>query len=108
MHTGQLPDLQAVLDHYSSDPPLAQAGYDPNALITMLQTLQAEAAGGLQAPAFLRSHPATSERIRDVSFLIRQQGSLSGLRSDDGKLGIIQDRIRLVAGTDVDSESESE
>ncbi len=87
---------------------MVKAGYDPNALITMLQTLQAEAAGGLQAPQFLLSHPATSERIQDVSYLIRQEGPLSGLRTNDRKFAIIKDRIRLVVGTDVDSESDSE
>ena len=107
---------QAYLNTYTQDAEkeadalavksMVRAGYDPNALITMLQTLQAEAAGGLQAPQFLRSHPATSERIRDVSYLIRQEGSLSGLRTDDGKLGIIKERIRLVAGIDVEAEPE--
>ncbi len=107
---------QAYLNTYTQDAEeeadalalksMVGAGYDPNALITMLQTLQAEAAGGLQAPQFLQSHPATHERIRDVSYLIRQEGSLSGLRTDDGKLGIIQERIRLVAGIDVEAEPE--
>ncbi len=87
---------------------MVKAGYDPNGLITMLQTLQAEAAGSLQPPAFLLSHPATSERIRDVSNLIRQEGPLSGLRTNDRKFAIIKKRIRLVVGTDVDSESDSE
>jgi len=85
---------------------MVKAGYDPNALITMLQTLQAEAAGGLQVPQFLLSHPATSERIQDVSYLIRQQGPLSGLRTNDRKFEIIKARIRLVVGTDVDPEPE--
>ena len=50
----------------------------------------------------------TSERIRDVSYLIRQEDSPSGLRTNDRKFAIIKERIRLVVGTDVDSESDSE
>lgn len=86
---------------------MVRARYDPNALVTMLQTLQQETAGGLQMPQFLQSHPATSERIRVVSGLIRAQGSPQGLRSDDRKLAIIQERIRLIAGTDIEPEPES-
>ena len=83
---------------------LVRAGYDPMALITMLQTLQQEAVGGLSAPSFLRSHPATSERIRSVRALIRAQGSPTSLKTADRKLAIIQDRIRLIVGMEGDEE----
>ena len=108
---------QAYLNTYTQDAEseadrlavetMVRARYDPNALVTMLQTLQQETAGGLQMPQFLRSHPATSERIRVVSGLIREQGSPQGLRSDDRKLAIIQERIRLIVGTDIEPEPES-
>ena len=83
------------------------AGFDPQALVTMFQTLQAEAEGGFAAPQFLLSHPATSERIQNVSALIRARGSARALRLEDRKLPIIQERIRLIVGTDIDREPES-
>jgi predicted Zn-dependent protease len=105
---------QAYLNTYTQDAEseadvlavetMVRARYDPNALVTMLQTLQQETAGGFQMPQFLRSHPATSERIHVVSGLIRAQGSPQGLRSDDRKLAIIQERIRLIVGTDIEPE----
>ncbi len=109
---------QAYLNTYTQDAEreadalavesMVRAGYDPNALATMLETLQAESAGSLQMPQFLLSHPATSDRIQNVSNLIRAQGSPAGLRTDDGKLEIIKQRIKLIVGTDVDSERELE
>jgi predicted Zn-dependent protease len=110
---------QAYLNTYTQDAEreadrlavetMVRSGYHPEALITMFQTLQAEAAGGMPLPDFLKSHPATTERIRNVQFLINQQSPLpSGLRREDRKLPIIQERIKLVVGTDVNTDRESE
>ena len=86
---------------------LVRAGFDPNALITMFQTLQADAAGGLAMPQFLRSHPAPAQRMTNVQRLIRSHEPLPpNLRTVDRKLPIIHERIKLVVGTDTNSEWE--
>jgi predicted Zn-dependent protease len=103
---------QAYLNTYTQDAEreadelavetMIRAGFEPNALITMFQTLQAESAGGMPVPQFLKSHPATNERIRNVQYLIKMQSPLPpGLRTKDEKLPIIQERIKLIVGTDV-------
>jgi predicted Zn-dependent protease len=85
---------------------MIRAGYDPNALPSFFQTLQQEnKASGLKAPEFLRSHPATEERIANVRALIAAHPGLGAKRHDDGgKLKIIQERIKLIAGTDTEAE----
>ena len=75
------------------------AGYDPNGLVTFLQTLMRETQGQPQAPGFLSSHPATSDRIESTSAAIEALPSAVGLRvNDGGKLEIIQRRIELLVG----------
>ncbi len=49
---------------------LHQAGYDPNATIATLQTLQRESKG-VGAPAVLRSHPHIPDRIEAAKREIR-------------------------------------
>ncbi len=74
----------------------------PEGLITMFETLQGEGRGS-KAPQFLISHPATKERIQNVRGQIAQQSLPDNLRHDDlGRLPIIQERIRLLSGTDLD------
>ena len=76
---------------------LTEAGYDPNGLVTFFQTLTHEAQGKAQAPSFLSSHPATSDRIESTSAAIEALPSTAGLRvNDGGKLEIIQRRIQLL------------
>jgi predicted Zn-dependent protease len=109
---------QAYLNTYTQDAErdadalavesMIRADYAPDALVTMLQTLQQEAGAGMAMPQFLKSHPATAERIQNVSVLIRAQGSPQGLRRDDRKLAIIQKRIELIVGTDIDSKPQPE
>jgi len=99
-------DAESEADALAVDSMVA-AGFDPQALVTMFQTLQAEAQGGYAMPQFLQSHPATSERIQSVSALIRARGSPQGLRLEDRKLPIIKERIRLIVGTDMEREPES-
>jgi predicted Zn-dependent protease len=89
---------------------MIRAGYDPNALASFFGTLLEEnKTGGLKAPEFLRSHPATEERIANVRALIRSHPPFAAKRRDDGgKLDIIQQRIALVAGTDTEGDVEGE
>ena len=76
---------------------LTEVGYDPSGLITFFQTLAHEAQGKPQAPGFLSSHPATSDRIESTSAAIEALPSTLGLRvNDGGKLEIIQRRILLL------------
>ena len=87
---------------------MIRAGYDPRALGSFFQTLLEEnRRTGLKPPPFLMSHPATDERIQNVTTLIEKHPPYSAGRLDDGgKLEIIQRRIELVAGTDTAEEDE--
>ncbi|MFQ5514401.1 MAG: M48 family metallopeptidase [Myxococcota bacterium] len=101
-------DAEREADQLAVDT-LIRAGYDPRALITMFQTLQAEVGSGVPLPQILKSHPATAERIRNVQYLIRQHEPLpQDLRTDSRKLPIIQERIKLIVGMDVDGTLEPE
>lgn len=78
---------------------LPLAGYDPNGLVTFLETLRQQ--GGAQMPTFLASHPATEDRIAETSALIAAMDLGPGLRvNDGGELEIIQRRIELLASSD--------
>ena len=82
---------------------MIRAGWDPHALVTMFQTLQQEAKGGARMPEFLASHPATQDRIDTVNASIARHGQLNGLRRDDGgRLEIIQKRLELIIGIDIE------
>ena len=75
---------------------LPRAGYDPEGLVTFFQTLINDGGGG-GGPSFLSSHPATTERIQHTSALVGALPQREGLRvDDDGRLEIIQRRIRLL------------
>ncbi len=74
---------------------MPRARYDPHGLVTFFQTLMQEA--GDTPLAFLSSHPATGERIANTQQQIQEQRLPSDLRvHDNGRLEIIQDRIRLL------------
>jgi len=76
---------------------LVKVGYDPNGLVTFFRTLTHEAQGQPQAPGFLSSHPATSDRIESTRAAIEALPPTAGLRvNDGGKLEIIQRRIALL------------
>ncbi len=89
---------------------LIKAGYDAEGMVRLFRTLQAEESGGSQI-RFLQDHPTNEERIAQVQQLIAEAGSPDGKSDDRGRLEIIQERIKLVAGTDsdvVDDEEEAE
>ena len=80
---------------------LVRAGYDPEGVIRVFRTLQAEYGGG--GPGFLSDHPTNDERISNAQKAISQLDDLGPARaSDGGKLEIIQERIELIEGTDMD------
>lgn len=82
---------------------MIRAGFDPNGMISMFETLKRDSAGRVRGPQFLSSHPATDERISNARMLIARREPLSGLRRDDGgRLKIIQQRLELIIGTDVE------
>jgi predicted Zn-dependent protease len=74
-----------------------KAGYDPNGITSFFGTLIQEY--GDTGSSFLSSHPATQERIANTQAMIRAQKLPPGLREDDdGRLEIIQHRIRTLTG----------
>jgi predicted Zn-dependent protease len=84
---------------------LLKAGYDAYGLVRFFETLQAENAGP-RVPGFLSTHPATPERIRNAKKeieAVEKTGAEMGSKTDDGgRLEIIQERIRLIEGTEVE------
>ncbi len=83
---------------------LPRAGYDPRGLVSFFETLARESGSG--GPSFLSSHPAPADRIQATSSLIASRKLPPGLEvSDDGRLEIIQQRIRLVTGKKTGSRS---
>jgi len=86
---------------------MVHAGWNPEGMVTMFATLQAES-GGFDGPQFLSSHPATEERIENVQRDIAKYPGSEKLRADDGKLPIIQERLKLIIGTDRESPAEDD
>ncbi len=84
---------------------MIKAGYDPYGLVRFFETLQAENSGP-RLPAFLSTHPATPERVQNAKKEIEEvekSGVEIGSKTDDGgRLDIIQERIRLIEGTEVE------
>jgi beta-barrel assembly-enhancing protease len=76
---------------------LPKAGYDPTGLVTFFATMMRQY--GDRGGGFLSSHPATQERMDNATAVIRAQQLSPNLRQDDdGKLEIVQHRIRLLMG----------
>jgi predicted Zn-dependent protease len=74
-----------------------KAGYDPNGITSFFGTLLKQY--GDRGDSFLSSHPATQERIANTQALIRAERLPPGLKvHDDGRLELIQHRIRLLTG----------
>ena len=75
---------------------LPEAGYDPNGMVSFFETLRARS-GGDNVPTFMRSHPATKDRIAHTRGLIEQSGLANDLEiNDNGQLELIQRRIELL------------
>ena len=86
---------------------MVHAGWNPDGMVTMFQTLEKEGVGS-SGPSFLSSHPATDERIENVQRDIAKYPGSDKLRTDDGKLPIIQERLKLIIGTDREQPADDE
>jgi predicted Zn-dependent protease len=87
---------------------MVNAGWNPNGMVTMFETLKKEGGGGEGMPQFLSSHPATDERIENTRKEIEKYPNSDTLRLLDPKLPIIQERLRLIIGTDREKEDKSD
>ncbi len=76
---------------------LPAAGYDPVGLVTLFETLGNTS--GITQTTWRSSHPAPTERAQTAAGLIEAREIPDGLqKTDNGKLEIIQHRIRLLTG----------
>jgi beta-barrel assembly-enhancing protease len=87
---------------------MTAAGWNPNGMVTMFETLKKEGGGGSGMPQFLASHPATDERIRFAREMVEKYPDADKLKLVDPKLPIIQERLKLIVGTDREKEDESD
>ena len=87
---------------------MTNAGWNPEGMVTMFETLKKEGAGGSGGPQFLSSHPATDERIQNVRAEILKYPGSDQLKLEDPKLPIIQERLKLILGTDREKEDKSD
>jgi predicted Zn-dependent protease len=86
---------------------MVNAGWNPNGMVSMFETLKNEGGGGGGMPQFLSSHPATDERIQNTRNEIQKYPDSDKLRLVDPKLPIIQERLKLIVGTDREKSDES-
>jgi predicted Zn-dependent protease len=85
---------------------MTNAGWNPEGMVTMFETLKKEYPDG--GPQFLATHPATDERIENVRKEIEKYPGSESLKFDDPKLPIIQERLKLILGTDREKEDKSD
>jgi predicted Zn-dependent protease len=70
-----------------------QAGYNPEGMVTMFETLQARSQrGGGAVERFFATHPLTSDRIRDVRAEISRLPQKAA-RNDDAEFRALQARV---------------
>jgi predicted Zn-dependent protease len=76
---------------------LPRAGYDPEGIVSMFQTLTASGAG--RGGKFFSDHPSSPDRVESTQKLIDAKQLPPTLKKDDnGRLEIIQSRIHLLTG----------
>jgi beta-barrel assembly-enhancing protease len=86
---------------------MVNSGWNPEGFVTMFETLKREQGDG-GGPQFLSSHPATDERIENIQREILKYPGSDKLRLADPKLPIIQERLKLILGTDREKEDKRE
>jgi beta-barrel assembly-enhancing protease len=87
---------------------MSNAGWNPEGMVNMFETLKKEGVGRPGGPQFLSTHPATDERIQNVRAEIVKYPGSEQLKFDDPKLPIIQERLKLILGTDREKEDKSD
>lgn len=87
---------------------MTAAGWNPNGMVTMFETLKKEGASSGAMPQFLATHPATDERIQNARSMVEKFADADTLRLVDPKLPIIQERLKLIVGTDREKTDESD
>jgi predicted Zn-dependent protease len=76
---------------------LPRAGYDPEGIATMFEVLSNT--DTRRAPKFFSDHPSSPDRVKKTRELISEMKLPPNLKKDDnGRLEIIQARIRLLTG----------
>lgn len=82
---------------------LRQTGYDPNGMVSFFGRLQQSTRlyeGA--APAYMRSHPLTGERIADMQVRVREDRYRQ--RSDTLEFRLVRARLRALSGGSVDAQ----
>ena len=65
-------------DHYGIDA-MADTGYDPRAMLHVMEVLRQASEGGQRPPEFLASHPLPETRLKEIEEYLRQKPAVSGL-----------------------------
>ena len=83
---------------------MSNAGWNPEGMVTMFETLKKESGSG---GGFMSNHPSTDERIQNAQNEILKYPGSDKLKVIDPKLPIIQERLKLILGTDREKEDKS-
>ncbi len=70
------------------------AGYNPNGMVRLFETLKRESGGGGRGIPFFSTHPLTDERIRNAQQQINRMNLPSGLITNDSDFAAVQARAR--------------
>ncbi len=73
---------------------MAAAGYNPNGMVAMFQTLKRASGGGSRGIPFFSSHPLTDERIRNAQQQIDAMSLSGNLVTNDNEFSRIKARAR--------------
>jgi predicted Zn-dependent protease len=87
-------EAESQADEFAVDL-LPRAGYDPNGIVTMFEGMSISE--NRRVPKFFTDHPGSAERTEHTKSLIAGKALPPNLKRDDnGRLEIIQHRIRLL------------
>ena len=65
-------------DRYGIDA-MADTGYDPRAMLNVMEVLRQASEGGQRPPEFLASHPLPETRLKEIEEYLRTKPAVSGL-----------------------------